>query len=128
MTEALRFLNPRNKSGPWTILCDGESFLRAKAARVAYLAKKISLWDVPAKSPDLNPVEMFWGWLRRKLRLLDLADLRKKRRPLGKTAYTARVKGVIKSSKAQAVAKNIAKRFRKACQQVARRGGAAADN
>ena len=78
VAEALRFLNPRNKSGPWTILCDGESFLRAKAARVAYLAKKISLWDVPAKSPDLNPVEMFWGWLRRKLRLMGLADLRKK--------------------------------------------------
>jgi hypothetical protein len=60
--------------------------------------------------------------------LLDLADLRKKRQPFGKTAYTARVKSVIKTSKAQAVAKNIAKRFRKACQQVDRRGGAAADN
>ena len=124
----MRFLNPRNKHGPWTILCDGESFLRAKAAKVAYLAKKISLWDVPAKSPDLNPVEMFWGWLRRKLRLMDLADLRKKRRPLGKATYIARVKGVIKSAKAQKVARNIAKRFRKACQQVDRRGGAAADN
>ena len=43
------------------------------------------------KSPDLNPVEMFWGWLRKKLRSMDLEDLRKKRRPLGKTAYTARV-------------------------------------
>ena len=45
------------------------------------------------KSPDLNPVEMFWGWLRKKLRSMDLEDLRKKRRPLGKTAYTARVNG-----------------------------------
>ena len=52
----------------------GESFLRAKVCKAAYLAKKISLWDVPAKSPDLNPVEMFWGWLRRKLRLMALAD------------------------------------------------------
>ena len=81
-----------------------------------------------AKSPDLNQVEMFWGWLRRKLRLMDLADLRKKRPALGKTAYITRVKGVIKTANAQKVAKNIAKRFRKACQQVDRRGGAAADN
>ena len=124
LTEALRLLNPMNRTGPWTILCDGESFLRAKA----YRAKKITLWSVPPKSPDLNPVEMFWGWLRRKLRLMDLADLRKKRRPLGKAAYTQRVKRVIKSQKAQTVAKNFANRFRKACQQVVDWHGAAADN
>ena len=128
VTEALRFLNPRNKSGPWTILCDGESFLRAKECNTQYIAKKISLWSVPARSPDLNPVEMFWGWLRKKLRLMDLADLRKKRRPLGKQAYIQRVKGVIRSNKAQTVAKSCAKRFRTSCQQVVRRHGSAADN
>ena len=85
------------------------------------------MWDVPPKSPDLNPVEMFWSWLRKKLRLMDLADLKKKRAPLGKAAYTMRVKGVIKSRKAQTVAKNIAGRFRKSCQQVVDRRGAAAD-
>ena len=79
-------------------------------------------------SPDLNPVEMFWAWLRRKLRLMDLKDLRDKNRPLGKTAYTMRAKRVIKSQKAQTVAKNIAGRFRKACKQVSDRRGAAADN
>ena len=94
----------------------------------AYSARTVTLWDVPLKSPDLNPVEMFWGWLRRKLRVMDLEDLRKKRRPLGKTAYTTRVKGVIKSQKAQTVAKNFARRMRKACKQVADRSGAAADN
>ena len=41
----------------------------------------------------LNPVEIFWGWLRKKLRSMDLEDMRKKRRLLGKTAYTARVNG-----------------------------------
>ena len=71
---------------------------------------------------------MFWGWLRRKLRRMDLQDLRKKRRPLGMTACTARVKQVIKSQKAQSVAKSFAYRLRKACQQVVDRGGAAADN
>lgn len=128
VTGALRLLNPRKKTGPWTILCDGESFLRAKVSMTAYRGKKIELWDVPAKSPDLNPVEMFWGWLRKKLRNMDLADMRKKRRPMGKTAYTARVKSVMRSQKAQAVAKKMAGRMRKSCQQVNARRGAAADN
>ena len=78
--------------------------------------------------PDPSPVEMFWGWLRRELRLVDLVDLRKKRRILGKAAYTLRVKKLLKTQKAQLVAKNIAKRFRKACQQVYDKTGAAADN
>ena len=30
VTEALRVVNPGQKVGPWTILCDNESFLRAK--------------------------------------------------------------------------------------------------
>ena len=128
VTEALRFLNPTNKRGPWTILCDGESFLRAKISMAAYRSKRIELWDVPPKSPDLNPVEMFWGWLRKRLRTMDLADMRKKRRPLGKAAYTARMKGVMRSQRAQAVAVKCAGRLRKACQEVVARKGAAADN
>ena len=94
----------------------------------AFAAKMIKLWDVPAKSPDLNPVEMFWGWLRRKLRRMDLEDLRKKRRALSKPEYTARIKRVIQTNRAQEVAKSFAKRFRKTCRQVSDRGGAAADN
>ena len=58
LTQALRCLNPRRKTGSWTILCDGEAFLRAKDSLAAYRSKKIVLWAVPAKSPDLNPVEM----------------------------------------------------------------------
>ena len=128
VTDALRFLNPHRKRGPWSILCDGESFLRARESMVAYRSKHITLWDVPAKSPDLNPIEMCWAWLRRKLRLMDLADLHKKRRCLGKSAYTQRVKSVIRTQKAQTVAKNCVRRFRKACQQVVDRKGAAADS
>ena len=128
LTDALRALNPRKPTGPWTILCDNESFLRAKLCMTAYRAKHVDLWSVPAKSPDLNRVEMFWDWLRKKLRVMDLADMQKKRRPMGKTAYTARVKSVMRSQKAQTVAKSIARRFRKACQQVVARKGAAADN
>ena len=128
LMAALRALNPKKRKGPWTILCDGESFLRAKESKAAYRRKNIELWDVPAKSPDLNPVEMFWGWLRKKLRNMDLADLRAKRPTLGKTVYIARVKGVMRSQKAQAVAKKYAARFRKTCKQVVERKGAAADN
>ena len=93
----------------------------------AYSARRISLWAVPPSSPDLNPVEMFWGWFRRKLRQMDLQDLRKKRCPLGRTAYAARAKQVLKSQKAQIVAKGFACRLRKACHQVVDRGGSAAD-
>ena len=128
VTEALRILNPKKKSGPWTILCDGESFLRAKQSMAAYAFKKIVLWDVPAKSPDLNPIEMFWGWVRKKLRRMDLDDLRRKRHPLEKAAYTARVRSTMRSWKAQSVAKSYAARLRKTCQQVIDRRGAAADN
>ena len=71
---------------------------------------------------------MFWSWLRNKLRLMDLADLRAKRRALGKTAYVQRVKGAIRSQKAQAVAKESAAELRKTCKQIFDRGGAAADN
>ena len=60
--------------------------------------------------------EMFWGSLRQKLRTLDLHDLRLKRPPLSRMAYTARVKSVLKSQKAQAVASSYAGRFRRTCQ------------
>ena len=45
-----------------------------------------------------------------------------------KAAYAARVKSVMRSRRAQTVAKNCAAKFRKACQQVVDRKGAAADN
>ena len=90
LTEALRSLNPHKKTGPWTILCDGESFLRATACVAAYGAKNITLWDVPAKSPDLNPVEKFWAHVRRWLRAMDLADLRAGRPAVQKTILKER--------------------------------------
>ena len=58
-----------------------------------------------------------------------LADFRNKRTPLNKAAYITRVKGVMRSHKAQTVARSRgAARFRKTCKQVVERGGAAADN
>ena len=65
----------------------------------AYQRRNIKLWDCPAKSPDLNPIELFWGWLRKVLRRMDMADLARKRKPLEKTAYVARVKAVMRSAR-----------------------------
>ena len=128
LTGAIKTLNPAKRGGPYTVLCDGEGFLHAKMLQPLSRRKNIVLWQCPAKSPDLNPVEMFWGWMRKKLRKMDMADLRAKRAPLDKAAYTARIKSVMRSAKAQQVAKAYAKKLSSACQQVIRRKGAAADN
>lgn len=128
LTDAIRKINPRRRNGPWTVLCDNESFLRHEACLKAYAARKVYLWKLPAKSPDLNPIEMFWGWVRRQLRLKDLEDLKKKRALPGKTAYTLRVKKLFKSRKAQRVAGQLARRFRNTCLQVVRNKGASASN
>ena len=126
LKKALKQLNPSVAAGPWTVLCDNETFLRNKDAMKVYAAQKIRLWNVPVKSPDLNPVEMYWSWVRRKLRDMDLNDLKMKRRPLSKMAYKLRVQTVFKSKKAQDVAKACARKFRAVCVQVSKRGGAAA--
>ena len=128
LTGAIRAINPGKRSGPYTVLCDGESFLHAKKLLPLYERQKVNLWQCPPKSPDLNPIELFWGWLRRKLRRMDLADLRAKRAPLSKLSYVQRVKSVIRTATAQRVAKKFAKRLRTSCKQVVARSGAAADN
>ena len=88
-----------NQRGPWKILCDGESFLRAKISKKAHKQHKVKLWRVPAKSPDLNPVERFWAGLRKRLRVADLKDLQQGRPVLGKMAYQARVRNICNSFK-----------------------------
>ena len=86
---------------------------------------RVVLWDMPPRSPDLNPVEKFWAWLRRRLRALDLAALQKKRKSLGKAAYQERVRSVCRSQQAQRVAAACARSFRKTCLEVVRKKGAA---
>ena len=83
------------------------------------------MWHIPAKSPDLNPVERFWAWLRKKLRAMDLSDSAKKSRVLSKAQYTARVKRVLKSKKAQEVGAACTKGLRKVCRELVRNKGAA---
>ena len=57
------------------------SFLHTAAAMAA---AGVRAWRVPASSPDLNPVEKFWAWLRRRIRIKDCEDLRRRRPPIGK--------------------------------------------
>ena len=128
LTNAIRKINPHRRCGPWTVLCDNESFLRHESSLRAYSPKSVLLWGVPAKSPDLNPIEMFWGWVRRQLRLKDLEDMRQKRPILGKTAYKVRVKNLFRSQKVQTTAKKIAKKLRSSCLEVIKNKVAAATN
>ena len=116
--------DPRARE-PRRILCDNEKFLFSKTIRPRYLETNLELLPIPKRSPDLNPIESFWGWLRRRLRVLDLKDLQNGRQPMGKTAYKKRVKVVLRSEKAQAVARAKFKAFKKVCMEVARKHGAA---
>ena len=109
----MRKLNPSNKARPWRVLCDGESFLHSKDARAACQRHSISLWKIPPRSPDLNPVEKFWSWLRRELRRRDLQDYRQKKACLTKAQYIARVRQALGTEKAQQVAMRIASCLRK---------------
>ena len=80
---------------------------------------------IPSRSPDLNPVERFWGWLKKTLHKMDLKDAMAKKAPLGKMAYRERVRAVCRSKKAQTVASSYAKSFRKVCAAVVKKKGAA---
>ena len=125
LVNAIKQLSPIQRSGPWYMLCDNESFLNAPESRRMYRKLGIRLWQIPAKSPDLNPIERFWSYLRRRLRAMDLADAAAKKPMMGKSSYIARVRAVIRSAAAQEVAKNIAKGYMKTCEEVIAKNGAA---
>ena len=83
--------------------------------------QRVCLWAVPPRSPDLNPIEMFW----RQLRLQDLGDLRHHRAPLTKAAYILRIEALFRSAKAQEVAGKCAMKLRSKCRDVLASSGAA---
>jgi len=80
---------------------------------------------VPSKSPDLNPVEKLWAWMRKALERKDLEDLMKKRAVPGRMAYKEHVRRSVRSPKAQQVANNIFRGFRKTALDVKNRWGQA---
>ena len=51
---AMRAVSPRTVEKPWKILCDNESFLRAKDVKAQYTKLRIKLLKLPARSPDLK--------------------------------------------------------------------------
>ena len=79
LRAALRQTNPHKQRGPWQIICDNEGFLRERKCQTFYARHNITLWKLPPRSPDLNPVEKMWGWLRKRFRAMDLADLAARR-------------------------------------------------
>ena len=50
------------------IIMDNASFHRKKILREIISGTGHELIFLPAYSPDLNPIENFWSWLKRKLR------------------------------------------------------------
>ena len=83
-----------------------------------------SLHSVP-RSPNFNPVEKFWSWLRRRLQALDDDDLRRGRPPLGKKEYKQRVRRVCRSRRAQQVAAACASGLHNVCREVIAKTSAA---
>ena len=123
LKTAITSLAPAGGPGPWKFLCDGEPFLHTKASKTAYASENLQVWQVPPSSPDLNPVEKFWGWLRRQLRSKDLADLSNRRPVLSKDQYKARVRAICSSSKAKLVAKKFTSDLRNVCKEVVAKKG-----
>ena len=56
LVKAVKAVSPKRK-GPWSALCDNESYLRSKESQTALKIAGVKLRKMPAKSPDLNPAE-----------------------------------------------------------------------
>ena len=126
LMKTIQFFLPIKRQGPWTLLCDNESFLHTATSKPATREAGVLTWRVPASSPDLNPVEKMWAWLPRKIRAKDCQDLRRRRPPIGRTAFKARVRSMLSCKQAQSVAARIAAGFRTTCKEgVAKKGGMA---
>ena len=125
LVSALKATNPRKRAGPWKIACDNESFLRTAKSVQAYERANVKLVALPPRSPDLNPVEKMWGWVRKQMRVRDLRDLANRTPVLGKTMYRERIRRLLRTAKAQQVATNFAKNFRTVCRRVIKAKGAA---
>ena len=79
----------------------------AAAACKAHVRANVELWHIPPRSPDLNPVERFWSWVRKRIRKMDLEDLNAGRPPLEKRAMQARVRALLKTRAAKKAARNF---------------------
>ena len=118
LRKAIQKTKPVKRNGPWTVLCDGEGFMKGALSKEAHKKAKVTLWKVPPRSPDLNPIERYWSWLKKKLRAMDLEDCTKQKPVLSKRAYIARVRREVESKQSQKVARNYALGLRNVCKKV----------
>ena len=125
LVAACKSARPDRSHGPWHIIADNESFLKARGSQSEYARLSVHLWHIPPRSPDLNPVEKFWAYLRRRLQQMDLRDLASRRPPVNKTALRARVRQIVSQKKSQNVAKNLVAGLMKTCKAVKKNKGAA---
>ena len=123
--HSIKGLQSSRRPGPYYVLADNEKFLKNKDIVKELKKQGIEMWHIPPRSPDLNPIERFWGWLKKELRRRELQDLVAKRPALGKMAYKIRVRGILRSRKAQEVAMRQAKTLQKVCKIVVKKKGAA---
>ena len=126
LQKVIRKLQPSKRRGPWRFLCDGEGFLKAKVSTAYCRKKNIKMLHLPRRSPDLNPIERYWSWVRRALRTRDLKDLRNGAAALGKTAYKRRLQNLLKSKRAQTVAKATWRTLKSVSKEVVCKKGAMA--
>ena len=106
-------------------MSDNERFLKTAEAKKLYRQNAVILEYIPSKSPDLNPVEKFWSWLRSELGKKDLDDLKKKRPVPNKQAYKRRVIQLCGTQAAKEKARNIFLGLPGVCQKVFKKKGAA---
>lgn len=125
LDSALLSLWPARTRGPWVVLCDHEKFLHSKDTKRALERKRVTLWHIPPRSPDLNPAEKYWGWLRKRLRAMDLADLQAKRPPVSRAGLLGRVRSLMRSAASKRVARAYCRGLKKVCREVVASGGAA---
>ncbi|CAK0848387.1 unnamed protein product, partial [Prorocentrum cordatum] len=125
LAGACRAARAGGGEGPWRVLRDDESFLMTAESKAATRKARVSLWRIPSRSPDLNPVEKYWSHLRRRLRKHDLADLVAGRPPVMRAALKERVRRLLGSAGAKTAARNTARSLGKTCQEVLKKKGAA---
>ena len=73
----------------------------------------------------MNPAERMWAWARRKLRDLDLADLKNGRKAVKKSGLKARIRALFRTQAAKVAAGKYVRGLRQVCREVIRRRGAA---
>ena len=127
LKRAIASVNVRRgaKKG-WRMLSDNEGFLGCPDSRSALRKEMITLLQIPAKSPDLNPIEKFWSWLRKQLRDLDSEDLRAGKPVPSRASFERRVLKICASERGMQVAKSCFLGLPKVCAEVVANKGAMA--